>query len=119
MVNPFPDLLSFGILAPFIVRVFLGGYFLLYGYALGHVLLKKKVDGSIFLHSGIALFALFGGLSVLVGFLTQIGAILLLLLSAYLAYVKKDQASIFLSLFAISLSLLFSGAGALAFDVPL
>ena len=119
MVNPFPDLLSFGMLAPLIVRVFLGGYFLLYGYAIGRAMLDKNATGPTFVNSGVVFVSFVGGLLVLAGFLTQIGAVALLLLSAYLAYAKRGQAHIFLSLFAIALSLLFSGAGALAFDLPL
>jgi len=119
MVNPFPDLLSFGMLAPLIVRVFLGGYFLLYGYAIARAMLNENASGPTCINSGVVFVSLVGGLLVLAGFLTQIGAAALLLLNAYLAYVKQGQAQIFLSLFAIALSLLFSGAGAFAFDLPL
>ena len=81
--------------------------------------LNKNATGPTFINSGVVFVSLVGGLLVLAGFLTQIGTAVLLLLSAYLAYAKRGQTPIFLSLFAIALSLLFSGAGAFAFDLPL
>ena len=121
MINPFPDLLTFSLLAPFIIRVALGAYFILYSYALAQKIYRKDTlsEGASWKKHMAVLVSLFGGVSVFVGFLTQIGAILLALLSAGFIYSKEGNRAFALFLFAMSLSLLFSGAGAFAFDLPL
>jgi putative oxidoreductase len=67
-----------------------------------------------------------GGVMLLVGFYTQVAALVLAVLTLCEAYIEyKDPAILkrnlvfYVMLFAITLSLLFSGAGAYAFDLPL
>ena len=119
MVNPFPDLLVFSLLAPFILRIALGVYFVVYGWVLFQETHSDSANHPLFSSYGTALASVVGGLFVLAGFLTQIGAVILLFLSAVLAYSLADRRTVFLLLLFISLSLLVSGAGAFAFDLPL
>ncbi len=120
MVNIFPDLLTFGLLAPFIIRLLLGAYFVIWGWNTareknaelgerGIAGLPKKIIGAI---------GLIAGLCTIVGFGTQIAATVLAALSAYFGRQSNNRLS-FILLFGMALSLLFSGAGFLAFDLPL
>lgn len=66
------------------------------------------------------------GIMLLIGFYTQVAALILTILTLAEAYIEyKDPAILkrnlvfYILLFAITLSLLFSGAGAYAFDLPL
>jgi len=121
MLNPFPDLLIFSLFAPFIIRFFLGLYFLLSGSALLKKLYRKREEDEscpVSVHL-IGWISLIGGIVVFVGFFTQIGALILATLSLSLAFSRPHSRSLYLLLFAMSLSLLFSGAGFWAFDLPL
>src|SRR3989344_8392904 len=114
MLSMFGDLLTFSLLAPFIIRLFLGLYFVLWGWSL----LRKPAEGSLFKKYFLSAISLVGGIFVAVGFLTQIATLFLMILSLYLA--KRDSNRVtFILLFAMALSLLFSGAGFFAFDLPL
>ena len=134
MLNPFPDLLDFSLVAPAILRLVVGLIFLNLG------ILKLRREKGRWLRSLttlrlkpartlVALFALIeivGGAMLLVGFLTQIAALVLALfvLAELIVELLAPEAlartlPFYLLLFAISLSLLFSGAGFFAFDVPL
>ena len=134
MLNPFPDLLDFSLVAPAILRLVAGLIFLNLGA------LKLRQENGRWLRSLtalrlkparalVALFALIeiaGGVILLAGFLTQIAALVLALfvLAELIIELLAPEAlartlPFYLLLFAISLSLLFSGAGFFAFDVPL
>ncbi|MBI2047649.1 MAG: hypothetical protein HYT27_00770 [Parcubacteria group bacterium] len=116
MVSLFPDLLSFALVAPFIIRLCLGFYFLLYGLRL----FKNSPNITLGIHKGhiLGMLAFVGSILVLVGLFTQAAAILLALLSLY--RIKRSQNKILYALlFGMALSLLFSGAGLFAFDLPL
>ncbi|MBI4117979.1 MAG: hypothetical protein HY455_00330 [Parcubacteria group bacterium] len=117
MLSVFPDLLSFAILAPFIIRIFLGGYFVVSGaYALRTAYAKDK--NFISIANAVTVIGVVAGACVLVGLYTQLAAIALAVLSVYLARDKRERVT-FLLLTGLALSLLFSGAGAFAFDLPL
>jgi len=137
MLNPFPDLLVYVLLAPAILRVFLGIYFFSYGVSLfkkshhtgGVTECDDQVSSEVNKEKPHARFsfgkyiegisAIVGSLSVFIGLYTQIGALILIALSLF-RVLKKDKRRVqYLLLFAMALSLLFSGAGALAFDFPL
>ena len=116
MLNPFPNLLTLGLVAPFLIRLILA----LTVITLGKHKLKssrKDILGYIEIVAGVFL---------VLGFLTQVAALVLILLFGYELY-KKIKSRAFLSngvnyyfiLFVLSLSLLLSGAGAYAFDLPL
>ncbi len=134
MLNPFPDLLTYSFFAPTILRLVAGLVFI----NLGRALFKgEKNRWMISLNTlriprpkiAVKVFGLIeivGGVMLVLGFYTQVAALVLALLTFSEAYVEyKDPAILkrnfpfYLILFAITLSLLLSGAGAFAFDLPL
>jgi len=114
MENLFPSLLTFSFFAPTLLRVFVSLLFMSDA--------KKywKARDRWWLADGIALII---GVFIFVGYATQLFAIFGI---GYLAfvYLKRDRDSVFLDknvaflALAIFLSLLATGAGALAFDLP-
>lgn len=117
MLSIFPDLLAYGLLAPFIIRIALGAYFIYDAFTTGKNAHKKK-DYSIPTWAHLKTGGI-GGILVFTGFLTQIGALLLILRLANDIYRYPHTRTFSLLLLAMALSLLFSGAGFLAFDMPL
>jgi putative oxidoreductase len=134
MLNSFPDLLTYALLAPFILRLVAGLIFIDLGVLafknekerwlvslsvlkIPNPKLTLKILGSI---------ETIGGLMLLIGFYTQIAAIILALLTFAEAYIEYKEPEVlkrnfvfYIMLLAIVLSLLFSGAGAFAIDLPL
>ncbi|PIQ67200.1 MAG: hypothetical protein CO184_00610 [Candidatus Zambryskibacteria bacterium CG_4_9_14_3_um_filter_40_16] len=134
MLNPFPELLSFGLLAPFILRI-VGGFVFL---NLGFLKLKGEKDRweasfeALGLRPKVSLLKIFalteiiGGLALIVGFYTQIAALVFVVITFVELYIEQKESSLlkrdiafYLLMFSIALSLLFSGAGFFAFDLPL
>lgn len=118
MLSMFPTFLNHALLAPFIIRIALGVTFLVFGYK---NIKKKEMVPLIF---GILETIL--GLSILTGLMTQLSAILVsLILILFLLKKIKDRAlftdgvNYYALLLAMSLSLIVTGAGAWAFDLPL
>ncbi|KKP80073.1 MAG: Membrane protein [Parcubacteria group bacterium GW2011_GWB1_35_5] len=137
MLNPFPELFTYSLFAPFILRLvafhcqsckidFIEIYFKgekeRWQISLATLNIPKpKLAVKIF--GGIEMI---GGMMLILGFYTQIAALVLGLLVFVEAYVEyKDPAIlkrnfVFYSLLlAIVVSLLLSGAGAFAIDLPL
>ena len=134
MLNPFPDLLTYSLLAPFILRIVVGLIFI----DLGVLAFKSEKEKWIVSFSTLRVpnpklaVKIFGaievalGIMLILGFYTQIAALILGLLTFTEAYVEYKEPVIlkrnlifYVMLFAIVLSLLFSGAGAYAIDLPL
>lgn len=134
MLNPFPSLLTYSLLGPLFLRVVVGLIFL----DLGRFKLKGEKQRWIAsleaLHIGqaravvnfLGIVEIVGGLLIIVGLYTQIAALVLAILTAKEAYVEwKDSALLkrnfvfYVLLLVILLSLLVTGAGAYAFDIPL
>ncbi len=134
MLNPFPDLLVYSLLAPFILRVVVGLIFV----NLGILAFKNEKKSWVTSLSTLQIpkpevavkilgaIEMVGGFMLLVGAYTQIAALVLGLLTFVEAYVEYKDPTIlkrnfvFYSLIlAILLSLLLSGAGAFAIDLPL
>ena len=134
ILNTFPNLLTFGMLAPFILRVVLG--FILIN--LGSLKLGKEqsawqelfevinVHPAIFFVKTIAYIEMVGGLMLIVGAYTQLVSIIfttLFFCEAILEYreptLERRNLTFYILMFTISLSLIFLGAGAFAFDLPL
>lgn len=134
MLNPFPELLTYGLLSPFILRVVVGFIFVNLG------LLAFKGEKERWIVSlatlnipnpkiAVKIFGaieFIGGIMFLLGFYTQIAALVLALLTFAEAYVEYKDPTIlkrnfvfYILILAITLSLLFSGAGAFAIDIPL
>lgn len=116
-LNPFPVLLSFTLLAPFFLRLVLGVTFIHFGTRT----LKTKNYKAVRSYLEIIV-----GFMLIVGFYTQIGAAAAALIMLYELILKirrraflTDGVNYYLILFVIAISLLFSGAGFFAFDLPL
>ncbi len=118
MLSVFPTLLAYGLLAPFIIRVALGAYFLYFVFQTAQGDLRKQTH-SPFLWGVIILPAAVGSVLVLSGVATQIGALILALWTLATLFRTKENRLVMLFALAMALSLLFSGAGFLAFDMPL
>jgi len=134
MLNPFPELLTFGLLAPFLIRIVLAVIYIHFSYS---KLMKERGSASNFFaqrgfRPGIlfvwifGLVGIIGGLMLLVGIYTQIASLILTLLMLAVVVIKAFRPtllagtlSFYALIFIATLSLLFSGAGAFAFDLPL
>ena len=133
MFNPFPELLTYGLLAPFIIRTALGFAYLRLGmhaatknrHSLEQGLSPVFKSGSrtaVYFLPGIEILA---GLALILGFYTQVAAIITAIISLFFAsavYFQKfpsAEGPLFNFLaFAASLSLILSGAGFFALDRP-
>ncbi|NLE07248.1 MAG: DoxX family protein [Parcubacteria group bacterium] len=134
MLNPFPDLLTYSLLAPFILRIVAGFIFI----NLGFLAFKHEKDHWLSSFSALKIpkpeialkilggIEIVGGVMFLLGFYTQIAALVLALLTfaeTYIEYKEPDLLKrnlvFYVMLLAIVVSLLFSGAGAFALDLPL
>jgi uncharacterized membrane protein YphA (DoxX/SURF4 family) len=134
MLNPFPELLYYSMLAPFILRVVAGFIFIDLG------ILAFKTERTRWIVSLTAiripnpklavkilgLVQLVCGFMFIIGYYTQIAGIILAILTFAEAFIEyKEPAMLkrnivfYIMLFAITLSLVFSGAGSFAFDLPL
>jgi len=122
------------LVAPVILRALLGIIFINFGYS---KIFKKREEKIKFfeklnwnpaiLYVGIiGILEIVAGISLILGFYTQIGALIagFILLGCILIKYKKPtllpgEMMLFVVLFAIAVSLLFSGAGFWAVDVAL
>lgn len=134
MLNPFPDLLTYSLLAPFLLRLVVGFVFI----DLGILLFKKENERWLLSFKTVriprpeiatkilAAIQIAGGAMLIVGFYTQIAALVLGLITFIEIYLEYKDPSIlkrnivfYILVFTILISLLFSGAGAFAIDLPL
>lgn len=134
MLNPFPDLLMYSFFAPLILRALLGLVFI----DLGVLKFRSEKEGwlnsfntlglrpadlFVFIYGALQIV---GGLLLLLGLWTQLAALVFVIFSGVELYLewqareilKRDLVFYFL-IFTISLSLLITGAGAYAIDIPL
>lgn len=120
MLSIFPGLLTYQMLAPFIIRILLSAIFIHFAFRELNRGSRDPKFKAPFILEGIC------GLLLLIGLFTQIAA-LILAIDLLVRLIKKIQSRSFLSdgvnyyliLFVLALSLLFTGAGFLAFDLPL
>ena len=133
MLNTFPELLMYSFFGPFILRVLLGLIFLDLG------VLKLRSEKERWLESfetlGLrpadlfvpiyALLQISGGLLLIIGLWTQVAALVFAISTGIELYVEwkareilKRDMVFYLLIFVISLSLLLTGAGAYAIDIP-
>ncbi|MBI2048985.1 MAG: hypothetical protein HYT29_00915 [Parcubacteria group bacterium] len=118
MLSIFPTLLAYGLFAPFIIRIALGALCVYGALTLANADLRKEKH-SPYLWGVLILPAIVGGAFVLTGFFTQIGALILMARIALEIYTVPTKRTTCILAFVMALSLLFSGAGFLAFDLPL
>jgi putative oxidoreductase len=131
--NIFPELFSFSLIAPLILRVVLGFIFL----NLGYLKLSKENFGwiaslnilgikpAVFFVGLLGIIEIAGGLLLIAGAYTQLTALILAIISISELLIEYKEESIlkrdlpfYLLLAAICLSLLLTGAGLYAVDVP-
>jgi uncharacterized membrane protein YphA (DoxX/SURF4 family) len=134
MLNPFPELLNYSLLAPFLLRVVVGLIFVDLG------LLKFKSEKerwmttfntlnlrpADFLLPLYASLQIIGGVLLIIGLWTQVAALAFVIFTGMELYVEwgakeilKRDIVFYLLIFIISLSLLLTGAGTYAIDLPL
>ncbi len=134
MLNPFPELLTYSLMGPFILRVVLGLIFLDLGILKFRSEKARWIASFQSLHlnpadilvSVYATLEIVGALMLAFGLYTQIAALAFIIFTALEFYIEYKDASIlkrnivfYLLLLAISVSILLTGAGAFAFDIPL
>jgi uncharacterized membrane protein YphA (DoxX/SURF4 family) len=119
MLSLFPNLLTYEMLAPLALRVTLGVVLLLWGFKAvrPHVTTSNTILGVIDVVSGVLL---------IVGLFTQAAALVAAIILASKLWNKAvskalftDGVNYYFILFIIAVSLVFTGAGFLAFDLPL
>lgn len=134
MFNPFPELLTFSLMAPFFVRTALGFIFLRLGthtmtserHAWEHF--SKEIAGFSW-KWGVYVFGaaeIIFGIMLVLGVYTQIAALItalmslkILILSHFWKLPMRETSLFYFLALAASLSLVFSGAGFFALDLPL
>lgn len=131
--NLFPELFSFSLIAPFILRIVIGLIFL----NLGSLKLGKEKAGWLtsleilnikpagFFVGLLGIVEALGGLLLIAGAYTQISALVLGIIALVELFIEYKEESIlkrdfvfYLLLAAICVSLLLTGAGLWAIDVP-
>jgi uncharacterized membrane protein YphA (DoxX/SURF4 family) len=134
MLNPFPELLALSFFAPLILRVLLGLIFIDLG------LLKFRNEKQRWLDSFetlnlrppelllplYAILQIAGGVMLIIGFWVQVAALVFVIFSGTELYIEwkareilKRDLVFYALVFVVSLSLLLTGAGAYAIDIPL
>jgi len=134
MLNIFPNILFLGILAPTLLRLLVGGIFIEFGYS--KLTKDKNHKIETFEKSGLkpgkffvwffGLLEIIIGLGLVFGIYTQCLALIGALVMLGAIYLKKQNPEgcvntkmYFFILFVILISLILTGAGALAFDIGL
>lgn len=133
MLSIFPDLLSFGLLAPVLLRVTLGIILIIIGRKIAFKYRgqffkfyqenKYPVPNTLPLIFGFL--TILTGTFMIIGFLTQVAAIIAIYISLSLHLTDKDlhvfeyQKSFYALMVVVSISLLLLGAGIFAIDLPL
>ena len=120
MPSVFPDLFVFQLLSPFILRLTLSVVVILWAikdFKKKNPDIKKRI---------ITLIKAIAGLSVFLGLWMQVGALAIAIFLGFELFIKfknkalfTDGVNYYFILFVIAISLLFSGPGILAFDLPL
>jgi len=134
MLNPFPELLMYSLLGPFILRVVVGLIFIDLGFlkfrsekerwlASFETLRLRPADLLLPIY---ALLQIVGGALLVIGLWTQVAALIFVIFTGIELYVEwkageilKRDMVFYLLIFIISLSLLLTGAGTYAIDIPL
>ena len=133
MLNIFPSFLDYAIFAPFILRVVLGLVFVVHGYPklFGGFTQTVGFFDSIGIKPAkfwvfvVGAVEFFGGIALILGFATQIAAALIAINMLVAIWKVKFKMGFMngyefdLVLLIVALSLVLTGAGAYAIDLPL
>ena len=134
MLNPFPDLLVYSLIAPLFLRVVAGAIFVNLGILAFRGEKQRwlnsfsvlRIPQPILTLKILSAIEIIGGIMLIVGFYIQIITLILALFIFAESYIEYKDPSIlkrnlvfYIMLLTIIISLLFSGAGAFAFDLPL
>jgi uncharacterized membrane protein YphA (DoxX/SURF4 family) len=121
-------------LASFILRIVLGFILLNLGYMKFKIERKRweiafeafRLKPASTFVTVFAYIEILGALMLILGFLTQIAALVFVIITVLELYVERKEdvllkrdLAFYLLIFAIALSLLLTGAGSFAFDLPL
>jgi len=127
ILNPLPELLSFASLAPLLLRVVIGVYFLEQLSTIIHTkcIRKKNVEiRNIFKY--LIVVETLSAIAIIIGFFTQIAVLILiitttinLVLEQKTKKIRKAKLQLYIFIFAILFSLLVMGAGFFSIDLPL
>lgn len=122
MLSTFPSLLSFGEYAPFIIRIVLGFTLAYFGYMKFKG--KGSSSGSNTKVYGVAEIII--SILIIIGLFTQVAALLnVVILIIKLGHKVQEKALLtdgvnyYILLLAMAVSLVLTGPGVLAFDLPL
>lgn len=134
MLSLFPSLLDFGLLAPTLLRIVAGIIFIDIGYfsiiredsTWGLLVKLMRCKNELLWRKFFGFIEFIGGILLFIGLYTQGAALVLGILTLFClmleykepTFVKRDLA-FYVMLFAITASLLVTGAGAFGFDLPL
>lgn len=135
MLNTFPELLNYTILAPTIIRFLLSFVLITIGVSIikpttralfAAYFSSKEYPLAAFLPWKFAIVQILLGLFFFFGFFTQISSLIAMYVFFSLFYIENRAEKIlphtsdfYLVMIIISLTLLFTGAGAFAVDLPL
>lgn len=134
MLSPWPQLFDYVLLVPTVLRVVLGVMYIRFGYF--KLTRGREVKRTFFNRAGfpaarwwvwgIGILELVGGLFLIVGFLTQITALVLSIILLGAAFIKTRKPDLlpnstdyYILIFVTTASLLLLGPGFLAVDLPL
>lgn len=120
ILSVFPSLLSWQQLSPLLIRMTLGGIFIFWSYKTFFKTSPDSKQKAVGIIEGVA------GILLVLGLWTQVGALTIaidLVVRLYQKIMAKsfltDGVNYYLILLVLALSLLFTGAGFVAFDMPL
>lgn len=134
LLTVFPDLLTYSLIAPFILRVSLGLVLVYFSYLKFR---KERVEKIAFFDSlgmkpgvfyvnTVGGIELVGGILLVAGAYTQIaalGATIIMLVATFIKWRRpeslRNDIEFYILLLVIAVSLIFTGAGFFAFDLPL
>lgn len=134
MTNPFPELLIFSLLAPTLLRLTLGVFIVLLGYnklkeenkEITHFFKSLGFKPAKYYVHALAFAEIAMGVALFVGFLTQIAALVVAIITfvSFIIAVRHPETGLqkpsdYALFFVISISLVLTGAGLLAIDLPL
>jgi len=129
MLSLFPQFLAYQFFSPFILRIVLGVVFISFGYTkfkdvsgVSALLFSLGIKPAKFWTVFLAILEIVVGILFIIGFIAQVAAILasLIIIGAIFTVARVNKKyTFYIILLAISLSLIISGPGAFAIDLPL